>query len=165
MPSKHNGYTRIVRFLLAAGVAICAAGSPAGVSWAREPAQAPVRSSYLPKTGMPLSAAPLWREAARGREADKPGRPAGMLTARNGKSRDRVHRRWQEAPPEDRSRLEQRMERWNRMPPQEREQYRHRYEQYRRLSPEERRRLQRDLDRWDQLSPQQRESIRKKFNN
>ena len=165
MPSKHNGYIRIARFLLAAGLAIGAAGSTAGVSWAREPAQAPIRSSYLPKAGIPLLADPFGWGPARGREADHPGRPAGMLTARNGKSRDRTHRRWQETPPEDRRRLEQRMERWNRMPPQEREQYRHRYEQYRRLSPEERQRLQRDLDRWDQLSPRQRESIRKKFNN
>ncbi len=151
MRSKYKEYTRIARFLLAAGLTIGIAGSLPGTLAARESVFSAVRSISLSDTAM-ISSSGV-------------SRPEKRLSAKNGRSGGRPDQGWQNAPPEERRRLEQRMKQWNRMPPQEREQYRHRYEQYRRLSPEEQRRLQRDLDRWDQLSPQEREAIRKKFIN
>jgi len=151
--------------LLAAGLILGLSGWLPETSAAGDAAPAPMRSRYLLETAMSFPAFGLRLDPFLEQSQDNPGRPQEMLTARNANSRGRSGGRWQEAPPEDRRRLEQRMEKWNQMPQQEKEQYRHRYQQYRRLSPEEQRRLQRDLDQWDQLSPRERDAIRKKFNN
>lgn len=165
MQWKHEACKGAGRFLLAAGLVLGLSGWLSEASAAGDAAPAPIRSQYLLETVGNLPAVGLQRDLFLGQREDHPRRPHGMVTARNSNSRGRSGGRWQDAPPEDRRRLERRMEQWNRMPPQEREQYRYRYEQYRRLSPEEQRRLQRDLDQWDQLSPRERDAIRKKFNN
>ena len=163
MQSKYSGYTRIACFAAALLITAVFGRAPeAAGARSREPVT--IRSQDGGDAAKASPAFRLCQNMSHGLPGEDPAdRTRALFTERNEHSRERLHRRWQETPPEDRRQLERRMEEWNRLSPGEREQYRKRFQQYRRLSPEEQRRLQQDLDRWENLSPRERESIRRKF--
>jgi hypothetical protein len=74
-------------------------------------------------------------------------------------------REWQSLPPDEKETMRRRMDEWNRMPPNQRDRYQQRYQQWQQLSPDERRQLENNLRRWEDLSPQDRDSIRRRFKN
>lgn len=98
--------------------------------------------------------------------AQRGGRPQPFFEQIPPDERPRLeerYRRFQQLPPDQREQLRRRYEEWNRMPPGERERYEQRYRQWKELPPEERRRMEDQLQRWDRLSPQEKDSIRRRF--
>ncbi len=164
MKSKRNWRNDLLRGLLACGLAAAA------VLWFGGGASAHVMGAAQETGRFLLPAAAFEGPFVRGRTPAYDQRTSGRRSrfdrrfhAGRGNSGRQLYRQWQETPPEERNRLEKRMDQWKRMSPREKEQYRQRYRQYRRLPPKEQQRLRQELKRWDQLSPQERESIRRRF--
>jgi hypothetical protein len=100
--------------------------------------------------------------------AQKKGQPRPSFDNFPPEERPRMQQRfreWQSLPPEQKDTMRRRMDEWNRMPPNERDRYQQRYQQYQQLPPDERRQLENNLRRWENLSPQERDSIRQRFKN
>lgn len=111
---------------------------------------------------------PALGPAGAGFVAQRGGRPQPFFEQVPPEERPRLeerYRRFQQLPPDQREQLRRRYEEWNRMPPRERERYEQRYRQWQELPPEERRRMEEQLQRWDRLSPQEQDSIRRRFRN